>query len=259
MKPPRILRYATAAAGAGLLGFGGYAAVAWARYGHADPRRHPRDELLDRFMPEPEVDEYHHLKVHAPAAVTFAAARQMDLQASPVAKGIFWLRAVPALLRGEPLEPRGPTGIVAETLGMGWGVLAEVPGREIVIGAYTQPWHEHVTFRSLSPDEFASFSEPGYVKIVWTLAAEPPPDPLKAGSPPPRRRSGRVRYVVSSPRPSVPLARLLGRRRGCEQGHPTSMGQTLRGPTTGGRAASSDWEMSGHDGQACGCPAATTE
>jgi hypothetical protein len=173
MNPARILRYAAAAAGAGLLGFGGYAAAAWARYGHANPRRHPRDELLDRFMPEPEVDEYHHLKVHAPAAVTFAAARQMDLQASPVAKGIFWLRAVPALLRGEPLEPRGPTGIVAETLGMGWGVLAEVPGREIVIGAYTQPWHEHVTFRSLPPDEFASFSEPGYVKIVWTLAAEP--------------------------------------------------------------------------------------
>jgi hypothetical protein len=111
MNPARILRYATAAAGAGLLGFGGYAAVAWARYGHAAPRRHPRDELLDRFMPEPEVDEYHHLKVHAPAAVTFAAARQMDLQASPVAKGIFWLRAVPALLRGEPLEPRGPAAV----------------------------------------------------------------------------------------------------------------------------------------------------
>ena len=173
MNPPRILRYATAAAGAGLLGFGGYAAVAWARYGHADPRRHPRDELLDRFMPEPEVDEYHHLTVRAPAAVTFAAAKQMDLQASPVAKGIFWLRAIPALLRGEPFRPQGSTGIVAETLGMGWGVLAEVPDREIVIGAYTQPWHEHVTFRPLPPEEFAAFSEPGYVKIIWTLAAEP--------------------------------------------------------------------------------------
>ena len=56
---------------------------------------------------------------------------------------------------------------------MGWGVLAEVPDREIVIGAYTQPWHQHVTFRPLPPQEFASFREPGYVKIVWTLAAEP--------------------------------------------------------------------------------------
>src|SRR5512142_2070339 len=133
MSPARALRYAAAAAGAGLLGCGGYVAVAWARYGRADPRRYPRDELLDRFMPEPEVDEYHHLKVHAPAAITFAAARQLNLQASPVVRAIFWLRAVPALLRGEPFRPRGPMGIVAETLGMGWGVLAEVPGREIVI------------------------------------------------------------------------------------------------------------------------------
>ena len=173
MNAARILRYAAAAAGAGLAGFGAYAAVAWARYGHADPRRHPRDELLDRFLPEPEVDEYHQLKVRAPTAITFAAAKQMDIQASPVVKGIFWLRAIPALARGEPVRPQGPRGIVAETLGMGWGVLAEVPDREIVIGAYTQPWHQHVTFRPLPPQEFASFREPGYVKIVWRLAAEP--------------------------------------------------------------------------------------
>ena len=109
----------------------------------------------------------------APAAVTFAAARQMDIQASPVVKGIFWLRAIPALARGEPFRPQGSRSIVAETLDHGWGVLAEVPDREIVVGACTQPWHEHVTFRPLPPEEFAAFSEPGYVKIVWTLAAEP--------------------------------------------------------------------------------------
>jgi hypothetical protein len=32
-------------------------------------------------------------------------------------------------------------------------------------------------FRALPPDEFASFDEPGYVKIAWTLRA----DPLGAG------------------------------------------------------------------------------
>jgi hypothetical protein len=173
MNPARILRYAAAAAGVGLAGFGGYAAVAWARYGRADPRRHPRDELLDQFMPEPEVDEYHRLKVRAPAAVTFAAATQMDIQASPPVRGVFWLRAIPSLLQGEPFRPQGSRGIVAETLDQGWGLLAEVPDREIVVGAYTQPWHEHVTFHPLPPEKFAAFSEPGYVKIVWTLAAEP--------------------------------------------------------------------------------------
>jgi hypothetical protein len=53
------------------------------------------------------------------------------------------------------------------------GVLAEAPDREIVIGAYTQPWHEQVTFHPRPPEEFAGFNQPGYVKIAWTLQAEP--------------------------------------------------------------------------------------
>jgi hypothetical protein len=52
-------------------------------------------------------------------------------------------------------------------------VLAEEPDREIVIGAYTQPWREQVIFHSLPPEEFAAFDDPGYVKIAWTLGAEP--------------------------------------------------------------------------------------
>jgi hypothetical protein len=156
-----------------VLGFGAWSALAWARYGHVNPRRHPPDELLDRFLANPEVDEYHQIKVGAPAAITLAAAKETDLQGGPIAGAIFWLRAIPALPRGEPLRPERSRGIVAETLGLGWGVLAEVPDREIVIGAYTQPWHEQVTFQPLPPEEFAGFNQPGYVKIAWTLGVEP--------------------------------------------------------------------------------------
>jgi hypothetical protein len=52
-------------------------------------------------------------------------------------------------------------------------VLAEVPGREVVVGAVTQPWKANVVFRAVAPDEFAAFDEPDYVKIVWTLRADP--------------------------------------------------------------------------------------
>ena len=76
MNPARLLRYGAAAAGAGVLGFGAWSALAWARYGHVDPGRHPRDELLDRFLPNPEVDEYHQVEVRASAAVSLAAAKE---------------------------------------------------------------------------------------------------------------------------------------------------------------------------------------
>jgi len=146
MKAMRLLGAGAAVAGAGILAYGAWSAVAWARYGHPRPERHPHDELLDRFIPDPEVDEYHQFKVGAPAAITLAVAKGMDLQASPIIKGIFWLRAVPALLRGEPFRRQGPRGLLEETLALGFGVLAEIPDREIVVGTYTQPWHQQVTF-----------------------------------------------------------------------------------------------------------------
>jgi hypothetical protein len=173
VKTGRILATMGAVAGAALGAVVGYAAIAWVRYGRVDVERHPRDELLDRFLPEPEVDEYHRIRVAAPASVTFAVAEAMDLQGSPLVQGIFWLRSVPSLLRGEPYRPEGSRGLLEETLSNGWGVLAEEPGREIVVGAYTQPWHQEVTFHALAPDRFAAFDEPGFAKIVWTLSAEP--------------------------------------------------------------------------------------
>lgn len=173
MKSGGVLRIGLLAAGIGAASYGAYSLGAWARYGHVHVDRHPKDDLLDRFLSEPEVDEYHHFKVNAPAEITYEAAKTLDLQASPLVKTIFWLRGLPALLQGIELRPDGPRGIIAETLANGWAVLAEIPGREIVIGAYTQPWHEKVTFNSLPASEFVAFNEPGYVKIVVTFAAEP--------------------------------------------------------------------------------------
>ena len=66
-----------------------------------------------------------------------------------------------------------PQGLLALTQSIGWRVLADAPGREVVVGAVTQPWRANVTFHGLSPDEFAEFNEPGYVKIAWTLRADP--------------------------------------------------------------------------------------
>jgi len=54
--------------------------------------------------------------------------------------------------------------------------LVERPGREIVLGCATKPWEPNPVFRTLAPDAFVAFQEPGYVKIAWTLRADPLPD-----------------------------------------------------------------------------------
>jgi hypothetical protein len=90
--------------------------------------------------------------------------------ALPVVRAIFKTREV--VLGSEPDTAVHPRGLLALTKSIGWGVVAEVPGREVVMGAVTQPWYANVVFRPLSPDKFAAFNEPDYVKIVWTLRAD---------------------------------------------------------------------------------------
>jgi hypothetical protein len=52
-------------------------------------------------------------------------------------------------------------------------VLNETPDQEVIMGAVTQPWKADVVFRALPPGDFAAFHEPDYVKIAWTLRADP--------------------------------------------------------------------------------------
>ncbi len=141
------------------------------RFGRpAAPHSEEADEFLDRFVPNYDVVERHHVEVDAPADVTYAAATELDFRDSTIVRAIFKTRAL-ALGAEDPSTPDG--GIVALTTALGWRVLTEVPGREIVMGAVTQPWVANPVFRGVPPDEFARFSEPGYVKIVWTLRADP--------------------------------------------------------------------------------------
>jgi hypothetical protein len=167
-----ILRWTTGALGVAAAGYALYFGTAWARYGQAAPPDHDAaDLLLDRFIPTYEVAERHHIRVAAPGEITFAAAQEMDLNQSWIVRAIF--RARELVLGAEPDAAARPRGIVGFATSIGWGVLAEAPGRELVIGAVTQPWNANVVFRALPPDEFAAFNEPGYVKIVWTLRADP--------------------------------------------------------------------------------------
>jgi hypothetical protein len=154
------------------LTYAGYAAVAWWRYGqHPEPNIEARDSLLDGFMPRYDVVERHSIEIAAPADVVIRAAREMDIRDAPLADAIFKAREI--VMGAEPHSPPAVRGLVGETISLGWRILAEVPGREIVVGAVTKPWEGNVKFIGLAPDQFAAFTEPNFVKIAWTLRADP--------------------------------------------------------------------------------------
>ena len=155
----------------------GYAAlVATARLRYGRPPAAPvgaADPLLDRFFPRYDIVERHHIDIDAPPAIVFAAARDIDLRQSTLARVIFDTRA---LVLGAASTEQRRRGLLTEMMGLGWGILAEVPDREVVLGAICRPWEANVEFQPLAPDVFAAFAEPGYVKIAWTLRVDPRPD-----------------------------------------------------------------------------------
>lgn len=168
----RALRWGALGLGVAAAGYATVIAGTWLRYGNpTPPAPDEADPVLDEFMPAYEVAERHSVRVQAPADAVLRAATQLKLEDSPVVWAIFRAREL-ALGAHGPVEPQ-PPGLSDSMKALGWRVLHETPGREIVVGAVTQPWLANVVFRGLPPEEFKAFHAPDFVKIAWTLRVDP--------------------------------------------------------------------------------------
>ncbi len=94
MKRKERIQLALAAGGGVAAAYGGYATLAWLRYGHAHARY--TTPALERYMPEPEVIEHQRIEVNAPADLAYTACRNLDLTRSPVVWLILATRAIDA-------------------------------------------------------------------------------------------------------------------------------------------------------------------
>jgi hypothetical protein len=172
MKPARrVALILVAVIGAASLAYTIYFVTTWIKYGKtARNASAPNGELLDQFLPAYDVSERHEARVDAPASVTYQVGKEVDPNRSPLVRAIFQARQSLMGGKGEAALPSRP--LLQMTKDLGWRVLAEVPDRVIVMGALTQPWQAQVRFQALSPDQFAAFHQPGYVKIIWTIEAD---------------------------------------------------------------------------------------
>lgn len=131
----------------------------------------PISTLLDRLIPDAAVQRRHETVVSAPAALVFDTARTFDLRSILLVRAIFWLRGK---ILGAKTEGNNWSHVSVEALlGMGWGVLAEEQDRWLIAGAVCRPWLADVAFVPVPPSNFAAYSEPDFVKIIWTLEVEP--------------------------------------------------------------------------------------
>jgi hypothetical protein len=138
-----------------------------------------RPAAIEKYVPAFDVADYREAPVAAEPGAAWQALRAFDLRRSRIVRALFAVRTIPERWRaGAATAPR-PGPFVDEALRLGWFLLEERPGEEIVLGAVTKPWEPVVRFRGMPGQQFLAFSEPGFAKIVWNLAVRPG---RKAGS-----------------------------------------------------------------------------
>jgi hypothetical protein len=132
-----------------------------------------RPAAIERYLPVFDVADYREAPVAAEPGAAWQALRDFDLRRSRIVRALFALRTIPERWRAGAVPAPCPGPFVDEALRLGWVLLEETPGEEIVLGAVTKPWEPVVRFRGIPGREFLAFSEPGFAKIVWNLAVRP--------------------------------------------------------------------------------------
>ena len=136
--------------------------------------------LLERCLPNYDVTEAHAVVVDADTDLTWRAARRGDLSQSAVVRTLLELRSLPnrlqRALERRPAESARPPLNLDDMERVGFLLLGERPGHEIVFGSVVQPW-KAVTDNEPAPrveaDRFAAFDTPGYVKVAFNIRVEP--------------------------------------------------------------------------------------
>jgi hypothetical protein len=131
--------------------------------------------LVDAFMASFDTSIAEHLIVRRDPSATFNAARELDFLSvhTPLLDIAMWARGLPARIRGQAAEPP-PRLVLSQGDPLpGWLLLGERPNRELAFGAVGKFWQPNIEWRDLAVDQFATFTEPGWGKLVADFSVLP--------------------------------------------------------------------------------------
>src|SRR5579884_1007189 len=125
--------------------------------------------LLDGFLPVYETRMVEQIYVPRSREATWRAFQEVTPRDMPLARLLGWLRTITNRSPSEELDrPLGQ--LIAQ---MGWVTLAELPGREVVVGAVGRFWRRDFGFAQVKTlEDFLAFAEPGYAKLVVSYRFE---------------------------------------------------------------------------------------
>lgn len=131
---------------------------------------------LDSLAPSPDAAEFHQIAVRAEPDVVYRALWTTDLGGSPIVKALLTLRSLPAMIVGHARRS-APTAVTLQhIIDAGFGVLAEEPGREVVLGVSGRFWRPTGNVEPFDRESFARAVPAGMARAVWNFRVEPAGD-----------------------------------------------------------------------------------
>ncbi len=139
--------------------------------------------FVQQYLPRFDVAVVHADVFRAPPAKCYARVMELDLLQAPFVRAALSVRAAPqrelgrwrAPGNGAPTDAPPPTFRLRDMVGLGWILLAENPGVEMLLGQVSRPWKADASTidAAITPQQFKAFDEPGYAKIVTSLRVDP--------------------------------------------------------------------------------------
>jgi hypothetical protein len=131
--------------------------------------------MLDTVLSTPRLLEIDHVELAAPPERVWPSIRHDNLARSALIRALFALRSLPERLRGKSGDAvLRIDDLVSSEARPGFQVLAEDPGREVVVGAIGKVWQPEIPFVHVEgAAAYAAFDALGFVKVAWALRVLP--------------------------------------------------------------------------------------
>jgi hypothetical protein len=139
--------------------------------------------LLDKYIPRYDHAVVYSQVFRAPPERCFEACVNMDILEDPVVRLLIRAREVPLrvadAVKGRGAEARRvswpATFRIRDLSELGWVMLGERPGAELVFGTVSRPWEAvaSVPVEPVTPEQFARFNESGFAKIAESTRVDP--------------------------------------------------------------------------------------
>ncbi|MEP6708257.1 MAG: hypothetical protein ABJC05_12095 [Pyrinomonadaceae bacterium] len=128
--------------------------------------------LIDSFVPVPDAAEKHSIEIAANREAVYQALWTTDFGASWIVKGLLILRSLPKFLL-HPRQAQANRRITLQTIiGAGFGILAEAPNREIVLGVTGPFWRPVGNVLPFNEENFRGTVPSGVACAVWNFVVE---------------------------------------------------------------------------------------